>query len=332
VNFGLFVVNGGFCVDPRYFLATEKNEEAAKVSEELGEKFETLTEIQLHHYYYYQGIFAYSEGHTKNALDLYLKAKEIMDYGLVPNIDLLYRIAFCYNKLGYTVQSTTLLEEIRTLRSKSQGTGNVPEVIFYGLLGNTYTNLGQFQLAKSFLDKTYELALNDYNNTKDKDSKTYLGTALVNYGYFFRMAKNNVEAIEYLDKAFLYLEKGSSGYLEALYQKVRIYIEQNSPRLGIDLLGEGLRLSKNNEEYRVLFNALRYLMELDANADLLYKMIIDDTILVEKNPYAVLDFCTLLIDVFNKRTEKGRGGKIDAGEMAKIACQIRERIHEGGVI
>ena len=287
-------------------------------------KLNELSDTQLYHHFYNQGTYNTRKKQYKIALEYYLKSYELMKYGFEKNITLYYNIAICYERLGYVALAVTFLEEARRLHTFGQN--NVPELNVYSFLGINYAYTGHLQRAKTLLDKAHAIALNDYNASEI--AKYNLCMVLSNLGYTYRLAKKWSRAIEYLDNAVQYTTNETSDYLEILYQKIRTLIEMGNPLSCADLLSEGVKLSKGNEVYSTMFEALKLLICLTEKSAKQLEIKIIPCLLDNNVFYPVLDYAIVLRDYYKTR----RGFKTRALEMSDIIFTILSKMQEGGVI
>lgn len=296
-----------------------------KASKDILDDFETrldeLSDIQLYHYNDNQGTWNAKSGYNNEALAYYLKVFDFTKRGLEKNLVLYYNIAICYYRVGCIARSVSYLEKAAQLYSNPQK--SISEFHIDFLLATNYTRTGNLQRAKIVFDKCYAKALSDNN-------KTYLGMVLINQGYMYRKAKKWNTAIEHIDRAFDYVEKGNPNYLEALYQKTRCLIQMERFLLCKDLLAEGAELSKDDETYSILFKSLNHLTNLKVDSSVRYIEDITIPHLLEKNlVIAALDYCEVLKTHYE---EKGRGFQTKMLKMAEIICNIREKLLEGDVV
>ena len=288
---------------------------------------EELRDIQLYHYYYNQGTFCIRSKHNQEALDFYLKAYDLMKCGLEKNIALYYSIAISYERLGLVTQAITFLEEACMIQST--GHGSIPEFHSYSFLGANYTGTGHLQRAKYMLDRAHAIAINDYNSNVAAGTKANLGLVHLNYGFLFRMARKLRRAIEHLDTALMHLDIDDVNYLEALYQKTRCFMEMGNLSSCMDLLVHGHKLSIYNKVYRLMFEAIRLMLDNnDESAKKLETHILP--YMLENNfVYPALDYAMFLRDYYKT---KGRGFKTRSLEMSDVVCTVLNLMHEGGVI
>jgi len=300
-------------------------------SKDILDNFETvlsgLTDIQKYHYHYNYGTYSVKSKLNNQALDYYLKAYELMKLGLEKNITLYFNIAICYERLGQVSRAVTFLEEACTLHPHSQN--NVPKFYLYNFLGVSYARVGLLQRAKTMLDKAHSIAFDEHKASESDDSKTHMCMVYINYGFLFRMAKKWNRAIEYLDKSISFADKSTTNYIEAVYQKTRVLIEMGNTLSCNSLLSEGVLLSKANEVYTLMFEALKHMINTtDDSAKILetkiLRYMLDNNIM-----YPALDYATFLRDYYRIR---GRGFKTRALEMSDTVCNIFNQMHEGGVI
>jgi len=280
-----------------------------------------LSDIQLYHYYCNQGTLNVKNARNSEALGFYLQAYELMKCGLEKSVTLYYNIAICYSRLGRVAKSTVYLEKAHELFSGEQK--NFPEFTIDNLLAKNYIKTGNLQVAKMLLNKCYVKALHD-------NDKFYIGMILCNYGYLYRIAKKWNTAIEYLDEAFGYFEKGSLNYLETLYQKIRCLIEMECYSLCTNLLAERKKLSKESELYSILFESLAHLATPNNNKSIKYLESVAIPYLLEnKLNWVALDYCEVLRKYYKK---KGTGFQTKSYKMAETICNINKEMLDGGVI
>jgi len=305
----------------RLLLGENDLEPAKEILDAFEINLNELNDIQLYHYYCNQGTWNIRSGLNSEALDFYLQAYELMKCGLEKCVTLYYNIAICYFRLGRVAQSTTYLEKARELGSGEQK--NIPEFAIDNALARNYTQTSYLQGAKMLLDKCYTKALRDNNHEN-------IGRVLLNYGFMYHVAKDWNNAIEHLDSALSYLEKGSLNYLEMLYQKIRCFIETECYSSCTRLLAEGKMLSKENELYSILFKSLAHLTTPNNDKSINYLETKTIPYLLDKKfNYTALDYCDVLRKYYKK---KGIGFQTKAYKMAEIICNIREEILDGGVI
>ena len=312
--------------DCRLLLNLNELDAAKKILDDFECKQGEIGEVQLYHHYYNQGIYNAKKDRNEIALDYYLKSYEAMKFGDGKNINLYFNIAHCYERLGYVSLAITFLEDALTL--DTFGKNNVPEFHIYNALGVCYSHIKLAQRARVLLDKAHAIAVNDYKENASKDNKLKLCMVLTNRGYMYRLVKTWHKAIEYLDKAAQYTEKEHPYYLEILYQKARTLMEIGRQQSCLNLINEGVELSKDNEEYAARFKALGLLRELNeklANEleDKILPYFQDNNIYME-----LLDFAIVLRDYYKTQ----RASKKRALKMSDIACTILNRMLEGGVI
>jgi len=313
--------------ESRLFLGLDKLTQSKEILDAFKKNLDGLNDIQLYHYYSIQGTYNSRSNSNQKALDFYLKAYKLMKHGFEKDISLYYNIAYSYQRLGFLSRAITFIEEACTLNSLSQK--NVQGFILYNFLGLSYARVGLFQRAKTLLEKAHSIANSLYKDNVNVETKAHMCLALLNYGYMFRMAKKWNRAIEYLDKSLTYIDNTSPYYLEVIYQKTRCLIQMGDILPCKDLLLKGIELSKEKESYSLLFKALKLLINLnDESAKQLETQILP-YLLKNNNTSPALDYARCLRDYYRSR---GRGFKTRAYMMADIIDNIRDKMHEGGVI
>jgi len=296
-----------------------------KAAKEILDIFESradeLSDVQLYFYNYNQGTYNARSKQYNEALEFYLKAYEIMQFGLEQNLSIYYGIAFCYYKVGKIARSVSFLEKANQIRSSSQNT--VSKISIDIFLAANYIRTGHLQRAKIILEECYPDAL-------DHEKKIYLAMVIINQGYMYRKAKEWSIAIEHFARAFEYLNKNGPNYREALYHKIRCLIELERFSSCTELLAEGIELSKGDETYLILFESLRCLISLNSDKSIQYIETIAIPHMLEKNlSYTALDFCKVLKTHFHL---KGRGFRKREPKITEIICKIQSEMLEGGVI
>ena len=313
--------------DCRFLLVINELDEAKKILDELDAMSDELSDAQLYHYNYNQGTYNTRLRQNQTALDYYLKAFELTKRGFEKNTSLYYNIAVCYERLGNVALAITYLEAACELYPTTQN--NVSEFSLYNCLGINYAHIGLLQKAKETLDKAHAIALSKSETASSDNKIRMLSQVFINYGYTYRMAKKWNMAIEYLDKALDILDKKGDFYLEAFYQKIRIFIERGNTLSCINLLAEGVQLSKGSEMYSTGFEILQIMINLndDTARDLETRIL--PYLLKNNFIYPALDCAMVLRDYLKS---KGSGSKIRALEMSEIIFTIHNMMMEGGVI
>lgn len=312
--------------DCKYHLLLNDLIASKKVMEELKDDLDELSDIQLYHYYYNLGMHNVISKQYQAALKFYLKAYELMNHGFEKNLTLYFYIAYCYHELGYVARATAFLEEVCKYFDKSLG--NIPELSVYCLLGTCYIRTGLLQRSKIWLDKAFTIATNEYKANENSYTKEHLGIILLNYGLLYRMAKKWNIAIEYFDKAFTYLDEDNDNYLETLYQKTRTTIEKGNSLFCNNLLAKGIKLSKGNEIYAIMFEALKLIITPSEESAKLFETKIIPFLLENDHDSLLLDYCSFLRDYYKS---KGKGFKTRALDMSDIICNVYLKMHEGGI-
>jgi len=143
------------------------------------------------------------------------------------------------------------------------------------------------------------------------------------------MGRKGDEAIEYFSKAHKYFGIGTENYLETLYQKIRTMIEMDNQLLCPTLVTEGIKLSKNNELYTLMFETLRVLINPDDKST---RHVENETLpylLENKFVHLALDYAKFLRDFYKRKEERF---KTRAFKMSDMVCVIIDIMYEGGVI
>jgi len=263
----------------------------------------------------------------KSAYDYFLKAYDLTEYGLRKYIELYRYLAYCCEELGFIIKSMSFLEEAKELKSIEKKICD--EIFIDSLLGMNYTSLNHTQKAKKYLDKAYPIALMNYEKDDCEYTKSLLGSVLCNYGCLYIKIKKYHIANEYIDKSLTYISEESPFHLEVSYQKARVAVATKNPIIGNKLISEGKELSKDNEIYLKMFEALDIMLNI--NDDLARKM--EKEIipyLMENNCFTPAYNAATFIRDYHK--EKHKPPTIRVGEISDIICTINDRFHEGGFI
>jgi len=302
----------------RLLINLEDIEPAEKILNTFDSIVDELSNDTLYYYYYNKGSLGYRRDGIKNALHFYLKAFELAKSDIEKGAALYYSIVFCYSKYGSGFDGTLFFEGARELyydRLSPTQKWRIDNV-----LASSYIGSNHLQYAKKLLEKCHTKALK-------LEDKTFVGIVLANYGYMYRKARDYNAALENLDAALVYFEKGSMNHLEVLYQKARCYIEMGSFLPCAEILKEGKKLSQNHMAYPILFESLDCLTSLTTNkksAEYLETVAIPYLIKRGMNRIA-LDYCTFLLVFF----EKKKSFKNSFRTLKLVNC-IREEIMEGG--
>jgi len=288
---------------------------------------DALSHVQLYHYYFNQGTYNIKNKCHQEALDLYLKAYDLVKYERGKSAVLYYNIALAYRELGFINQSITFLEKACVLHTQNRS--SLSEFYLYNFLGISYANIGLLQRSEILLDKAYEIAVYEHKSNIHSTTKTNLGIVHLNYGFLYRMAKKWSRAIRYFDSALTYLEIEDINYLETLYQKMRTLIEMGNLSACIRLFDEGIELSKNHEAYSLAFETLKIIVNPDDKSAIHLETNILPYFLENREVHWALDFAKFLSDYY-KAKEKGHVRR--SLNMSHTARLILEQMLEGGVI
>jgi len=275
---------------------------------------------ELNHFYYFnKGTVCSKSGNYKDALDCYLKSRDFMKGGFEENQWLFYNIAYCLSKLSYVFSTIVFIENGYPFQAAEQHT--LTSFALEHILAKNYLVAGHVKKAKKLLANCLEKA-------KSKDDKMLISLILVDFGHLYRINQDWCTAVEYIEDALNYLQKGSVSYLEALYQKVRCHIGMGNFPVCKTLLQEGHELSQSNKIYAVLFEALDHLMTLNDDKSMSYIEDVAIPLLLEVSAKTTaLDYCKILQKHYSKKGTLKKQLSIE-----KIVAGIYEDMLEGGVI
>ena len=277
----------------KLLLKLSKNKEAEKIMEALDiEKYKDDNRF-MYNYFYNKGALSYSNAEYKQAYDFFDTARKYMQDGFEQNAELHYALASCEAALGHFNRANKFLVRGRKLYSGDKIT--VPELAVDSLIAVLYIRTGDFEEAKKMLDKYYKKAV----FVRDK---YYIGAALLDYGYLYEQAGYYARAIEYLDQAFEYFEKGSRNYKEMMYRKGRCLIGLGRYVPCNLLIADGKKLSEGDKKYTILFKSLECLASLTNPDSVKYlENIAIPSLLEIGNKTATLDYCEVLLKHFENQ-------------------------------
>jgi len=235
------------------------------------------------------------------------------------NAQLHFNIASCLAKLGFITSSILFLEDIRKLHSNVHAT--IPELSIDSMIALGFIQLGQLPKAKKLLEKCYKEVVNTNN-------EALLGIISHNFGCLYRKASDWNMSLEYLTKASAYFSKGSSHYLENLYQRARCLVDMKCSSACTELLEEGTQLSKGNKSYSILFESVRCLISHNDNKSIEYLETVTMPYFLEIGEnMTALDYCEFLREHYEKKCVVKK-----SGQMSEIARKIYKDMHDGGVM
>ena len=301
----------------RLSLAQNKFDEGKAILDKYETILDKLNDEVKYHYFYNQGTFEIRNSRYKEALEFYKKAHELSKDDFDGFARLYLNISTCLTNLGYVVSSIMFLEEIHEI---SKGQIALTTLHMNHKLAIEYIKLGHLPKAKRLLDKCYKEA-------KDVNNEILLGSILNNYGLMYRMASDWNMSLKYLDQASDYFDKGSTFYLDNLYQKIQCFIEMGCFSECTELLAEGRELSKEDECYTILFESLGHLMTPNDSKSINYLETVTLPYLLKKS-YVItaLYYCEFLREYYEKK-----GIQKKTLQMTEIARTIYKEKLEGGV-
>ena len=304
----------------RHLIGLGELDAAKPILESFDIRVNELKNMSLYHYYYNKGTYAFKKKHNSEALDFYMKAYAFIQGGMEKDITLYFYIAHCCERLGFVFRAIAFLREAHELL---EGNKYVSEFYIYNYLAILYIQTGHLQDAKKLLDICI-------TNAKDIRNKHYKGLALLNHGFLYRVGEDWDIALEYLDEAFEYLDKGNRNYLEAFYQKITCMIEAGYTSDIFALLTAAEKRAEGDEEYTIHFKALGYMCIPTKPGSLKYLESVAIPYMLENGYYcAALDYCKFLRRHYKKRPSKYQSRAL---KIAQTICDINDRMLEGGVL
>ena len=291
---------------------------AEKMMAEFEHDLEDADQEIMHHYFYNKGSVYLFKRDFNNALKYYIKAREIEEYALERDVGLHFNIALCYSELGkYALAISTIERE-----QFSFDYSNISIVLPYinSILAVNYMRIGQVTLAKQLLEESLAEAIS-------LEGKHFICIAKHYYACVCIGAREYDTALEYFDQFFECHEEKDTYYFENMYFKIRCLIAAQKKSIAKPLLYKALTLAEGNEFYTLAFESLSHMLSI--NNDSSIEFIGQKTIpyLIEKyDYYKALDFCELLIAVYEKRS---RGYKFRSLELTAIMLDIVKRMYLG---
>jgi len=252
-------------------------------------------------------------------LDFYKKAFKIMKGGFKENISLYYNIACCLSNLGYYTNVVMFIDNACDLNTDEQET--VLDFAFDNLLAINLIRWGYLKRANKLLFKCLLKARKDNNDY-------FIGSCYHNLGHMYLNGKNWEMAVSYFDKAFGHFTKGSNVYLKNLYYKTRCLVKINDHNQCLPLIEEGRELSKDNEDFTVMFESLKHLMTPNESESLKYLETKAIPYLLKRyENITALDYSEFLHECYKKNKQKTK-----ALEIAEIWGTIYRNITKMGVV
>jgi len=310
-----------------FFLKFDKFDEAKKILDAFSPNYKGLNHIPLYHYLYNQGVYNFKINLIDDALDSFLQAYDLTDYGLEKSGSLCFNIALCYERKGFISKSNDFINKALDLGLASNNT--VLEFGLYTIMGTNSIVKRALPEARGALNKAHSIASKEYESNPNENTKRKFGISLLNHGYLFRISKKHYNAIKALDKSTEYLKKDDNLYFEAFYQKACCAIDMNDPLLAIEIISEGVKLSKGNKDYSLMFEALSIMTNpTEESIEHLSQHILP--YFIKKNYVViVIDYATYLRKYYR---EHKIGNIKRALEMSEVIFIAQSRINEGGVI
>lgn len=311
----------------RYLLNLDKLDEANAILDSFAVDLDKLNPTQMYHYCYNRGLYDEKINSIDTALDFYNQASDLTPDGQKLSNNLCFNIFVCHNKLGYISKSLEYLHEAIEINATSQT--KISEFHLYNALGANYILIGHLRGGRYELKKALLIADTEYNLNKNETTKKHMGMVLINHGYLYRTSKLYNRAIGVLNNAKKYLNKNDEYYFEVIYQIACCIIESDNLLNAIDTINEGIELSKGNEAYSLMFEALKIMASPD---DISIERLSQEILpyFIENNHVGiVMDFAKFLRKYYK---DNFRGNLKRALEMSEVCFVTQSKINEGGVI
>ena len=315
--------------DCRLSIALREMEAAGEILNEQDETFESFSDFQQYYYFFNKGNYCGIKTKKDNRyLDFYLKAYALEENGgIEKHINLYLNISNAYKTKGFVTLSITFLEEACTLVSDKHSIEFKIEL--YNDLGVDYIDTNILQRAKKILLKALSLANKNYKSNPNNKNGILLGRVLLNAGYLFRKAKIYIKAIDLLNLAIPHLINDKIRHMEAMYQKAHAFVETEDCLSATEIINEGIKLSKGNEVYTIMFEELNTLMYPGVdNVKHMHKVVLPYML---ENDYVhlALDYATFLRNHYESKNYVSEKKVL---EMSDVIYTIQNKMYEGSVI
>ena len=267
-------------------------------------------------YYHFHSTLAsidLAHGKYEEAVERYSSVVDLEADDFDKGMSIHYNIAYCYSEMGLYVRALGFIERIRRLYDHLD-----PNYYWVSLscnLGLNYMRMGNIDEAI----KLFEGALGDSVVIDSNEQKIII---LHNLGCTYFKTNNYSRAIGYFDRVFEEIDKSHNLYLENLYYKVLCLVMTKKDDMK-EKLQLGIKLSKDNELYSILFESLNKLSNIGRNECRLFIEKKTIPFLVNKKKYSVaLFYCDKLKEYYIKDDRP-----VKANEISHIICEINDKIN-----
>jgi len=306
-------------ISARPLLGDNKVEEAEAILAQVKTGLDRATEEVLFRYHYIQGKFKAKNEDYEEAIQSFLKARDLWRENFDNGRWLNYNIHYCTRKLGWLAYSAMYLAEAREMHSSTRSILSDLEVDIF-LAGNDIS-FGFFKRAKKVLAKSLLTAM-------EKEDKLQICNVYLSYAYLYCRLEDWSTTLSYANKALEYIEHGSEHHLYAMYQTARALVGQGNISACTKLLSESKVLAKNNGEYTTLFKAVECLLTIKSKKSQEYLAEVAIPYLSKSRPITALDYCQQV----KKEYEAKYGNDKRLLHILRIETDIYQKMHKGGEI
>ncbi len=242
-------------LDFRHKLLFKQFDTAKKVLNKVEPFKEDMNDLLTYYYYFFSGMYAYSNKQYESALDHYKSAEKKLDCieDELERAEFHYKVGSVYYQIKQTLIS--LDHTKKAFEIYKENIGYMKKAVHCDiLLAANYVDLRRFKEAESH----YKNAKKDAIKLGDKPLQT-----LINYniGLFYSEQGCSEEAIRFLNFVLEDQLFNQNYYVKAHFTLTREYFKIEEEELAIVSLNQGLDYAKkiNNKEYLVKLNFLRAL-------------------------------------------------------------------------
>ena len=266
-------------------------------------------------FHYYSGSLNFQEGNFRVALQNYLTAYDLGDKDRKAEFSINYSIAFCYSKLGMSIQAIAQLKEIS--HQYADDKSSIRGMRVFTLLSFNYICINNSEKAKELAEKSLAIAEGVGNGF-------FIGLNLHNLGCLYLKKKDCEKSMNYFEKASEYLKEYKQESFENLYYKV-LCMGAMKDKAAKDHILSAIASAQNDDHYTILFNSALRLLSISSDESSQYiKEVTIPHLLKTNGNFKALMYCEELENQYKKDKLK-----IKAMEVGTIARDIYRIIIEG---
>jgi len=293
-----------------------KLEEANAIFEKVKTCLDNVGNEVLFHYYHIQGILNVRLELYENAFDFYMKALEVWKDSYGYGRALHYNTAYCAAKLGRIAYAIVFYRKTRKEQPDNEIT--IPNWAVDMWIAINYIYLGLFEDSKKLMYKCLK-------DAKKRDDSWQINNAYSNISYFYWKVGDYQTALSYIDDAVSGAreKKEDDIYISALFGKARLLFYIGNITGCIELMAEGKKLAKDNEEYTMRFKALEHMLTIDSRTSLDYLETI--TIPYFLRTYQImlaLEYCEFVKEYYEKKKQSDTKKALKISALIADICMI----------